>query len=114
MLKYQMILSPRTPSSSYNCKADVNVGRRPFLFAWLNKYDWFCYSSALKRAFCKFCVLFDPSLGPLDKGDVKGAFIKTAFCKYKKFHELSKVHSNSAWHNFFCSECQRFCIHNGW
>ena len=78
-----MILSPWMPSSAYNFKADADDGSRPFLFAWLNQYNWLCYSSILKGAFCKFRVLFD---SPLEKGGVKGAFIKTAFCKYKTFY----------------------------
>lgn len=85
-----MLLYPWMPSSTYNFKADITVGNRPFLIDWLKQYDWLCYSSILKGAFCKFCILFE---SPIDNGSVKGAFIKTAFCKYKKFQEQAKAHS---------------------
>jgi len=50
------------PSSSYDYKADVTSGKRPFLPAWLKQYDWLCYSTVLKGALWKFCVLFEPPL----------------------------------------------------
>jgi len=83
------------PSSFYDYEADVSSGKRPFLLAWLKQYDWLCYSTVSKGALCKFCVLFEPP-PPLDKGGVNGAFIKTAFSKYKNFHEQSKCHVKSA------------------
>lgn len=110
-LKYKMLISPYMPSTSYDYKADVTSGNRPFLLAWLKQYDWLCYSTALKGALCKFCVLFEPSL---DKGGVHGAFIKTAFCKYKKFHEQAKSHAKSAWHNHSVQRANDFIsIMNG-
>lgn len=100
-----MLLYPWMPSSTYNFKADITVGNRPFLIDWLKQYDWLCYSSILKGAFCKFCILFE---SPIDKGGVKGAFIKTAFCKYKKFQEQAKAHSVSSWHTFSVQSAKDF------
>ena len=96
-LKYEMLISPWNPCSAYDFKADISVGKRPFLLAWLKQYDCLCYSAIFKGAFCKFCFLFEP---PIDKGGVQGAFIKTAFIKYKHFQAQSKIHSKCSWHIF--------------
>jgi len=98
-------MSPWNPCSAYNFKADIGVGKRPFLFSWLKQYDWLCYSAILKGAFCKFCVLFEP---PVDKGGVQGAFIKTAFIKYKHFQAQSKIHSKCSWHIFSVQSAKEF------
>lgn len=76
-----------------------------FLFSWLKQYDWLCYSAILKGAFCKFCVLFEP---PVDKGGVQGAFIKTAFIKYKHFQAQSKIHSKCSCHIFSVQSAKEF------
>jgi len=49
-----MLTSPCIPSSSFDYKANVTSGKRPFLPAWLKQYDWLCYSTVLKGALCKF------------------------------------------------------------
>lgn len=100
-----MLMSPWNPCSAYNFKADIGVGKRPFLFSWLKQYDWLCYSAILKGAFCKFCVLFEP---PVDKGRVQGAFIKTAFIKYKHFQAQLKIHSKCSRHIFSVQSAKEF------
>lgn len=97
LLKYQLLTTPWVPNSTYNFKADVRQGKRPFLHEWFKQYDWVCYSSSLKGALCKFCVLFE---SPVTRGSVKGAFIKNVFCNYKKFQEQAKAHLSSEWHKF--------------
>jgi hypothetical protein len=90
-------MAPWIPSLKYNFKADITHGKRPFLHEWLKHYVWLCYSSVLKGALCKYCVLFE---SPIKRGSFKGVFIKNVFCNYKKFHEQAKVHLNSDWHKF--------------
>lgn len=74
MLKYQLLTSPWVPNPAYNFKAEITHGKRPFIHAWLQQYDWVGYSSFLKGPLCKLCVLFE---SPITRGSVKGAFIKS-------------------------------------
>lgn len=97
LLKYQLLTTPWVPNSTYNFKADVRQGKRPLLHEWFKQYDWVGYSSSLKGALCKFCVLFE---SPVTRGSVKGAFIKNVFCNYKKFQEQAKAHLSSECHKF--------------
>nr|CAI5866938.1 unnamed protein product [Callosobruchus analis] len=52
------------------------------------------YSSKLKGALCKFCIVFKPTV----KRGVLGSFIIKEFSNYKKLHESAKAHQNSEWH----------------
>lgn len=86
-----------TPSETYNFKNDSSCKNRVFRHAWLLQYKpWLAYSPHLKGALCKFCVLFPQKV----KRSFKGAFIVTAFTKYKDFHEAARTHANSELHKF--------------
>lgn len=39
-LKYEMLMSPQNPFSAYDFKADIDIGKRPFLLAWLKQHYW--------------------------------------------------------------------------
>ncbi|KAL1484519.1 hypothetical protein MTO96_011250 [Rhipicephalus appendiculatus] len=95
-LKRKLVTSPWTPPDTYNFKAnaaELNQARA-FRPAWLSQYPWLVYSSVLKGALCRQCVVFKPVTG---KARQK-AFIVTAVTKYKKFHESAKEHEKCEWH----------------
>ncbi|KAL1422037.1 hypothetical protein MTO96_022499 [Rhipicephalus appendiculatus] len=95
-LKRKLLTSPWTPPDTYNFKADAAElnQARAFRPAWLSQYSWLAYSSVLKGALCRQCVVFKPVTG---KGRQE-AFIVTVFTKYKKFHESAKEHEKCEWH----------------
>ena len=75
------------------------AGKRRFRHAWLVKYaPWLAYSSKLKGAVCIYCILFAQKV---HRG-FQGAFITTAFRKYKDFNECARNHMSSSWH--MCSQ----------
>lgn len=106
-LKYNVLLKAWKPDRLYNFKNDLASDggkRRPFLYNWLDEFHFIAYSSQLKGALCKFCVLFPPRV---DRG-VQGSFIKTPFTKYKNFREAVKTHSQSKWHTSAMKDAMNF------
>ncbi|CAH1994424.1 unnamed protein product [Acanthoscelides obtectus] len=93
--KYDLLISPYRPPPTYDFKKDVESNKRPFIHKWLNQYDWLAYSKLLKGSFCKYCVIFPPTV---NHGSALGAFITKPFLKYRDFHTQAKNHVNSAWH----------------
>ena len=94
VVKYNILVNPFTPSTSYNFKEDALEENRVFRREWLQTYDWMVYSKKLKGALCKLCIVFKPVV---HRG-LQGAFIKKAFSKYRHLHESAKCHANSEWH----------------
>lgn len=96
-LKNDLLRNCWTPSENYDFKNDSICKKRIFRHAWLRQYKpWLAYSAHLRGAICKLCVLFPQKV----KRGYKGAFITTAFVKYKDFHEAVQYHVNSQWHKF--------------
>lgn len=93
--KSEMLKRCWVPNESYNFRDDSNDNKRRFIYSWLEMYKpWLVYSKQLKGALCLYCVLFPPTL---PKG-ILGAFIATAFTRYKSMHEQCKSHMASGWH----------------
>ncbi|XP_045482105.1 52 kDa repressor of the inhibitor of the protein kinase-like [Harmonia axyridis] len=93
--KYDLLRMPYKPPATYNFRQDVGPNKRPFIYKWLDQYEWMVYSRVLKGALCKYCVIFPPSV---THGSTLGAFIKRPFIKYKDLHMQAKNHASSAWH----------------
>jgi len=90
-----LLTSPWNLDKTYNFKDDLGENQnRCFRLEWLYQYPWLAYSKKLKGALCVHCILFRPSI----KRGVQGAFIITAFTKYKDFHDSAKKHSQTEWH----------------
>lgn len=104
-IKYKLITNPWTPPPTYDFKNDVSGNQRPFNKNWLSDHkSWLVYSSHLKGALCKHCVVFQPKL----QRGLQGSFIKNVFVRYKHFSEQHKVHINSAWHRDALERSQNF------
>ncbi|XP_065662642.1 uncharacterized protein LOC136085279 [Hydra vulgaris] len=101
-LKYHMLTEPFKPHETYDFKKDVpehEAGKQRFRLAWLVQYaPWLAYSSKLKGTVCIYCVFFPQKV---HRG-FQGAFITTAFIKYKDFNECARNHMSSSWH--MCSQ----------
>lgn len=83
------------PQRSYDFSADSTESNRKFLHEWLNTYaPWLAYSKKMKGALCLYCVLFRQNV----VRGVLGAFVTTAFSKYKDLHDACKNHQKSQWH----------------
>lgn len=93
-VRYDVIKSPFKPSNNYNFKGDSRDGKRPFRYEWFQQFEWLAYSSKLKGALCKYCVIFRPVV---NRG-VQGAFIVKPFIKYNDFMASAKAHQSSDWH----------------
>ncbi|XP_031327332.1 zinc finger MYM-type protein 1-like [Photinus pyralis] len=95
-IKFDLIKSPFKPSINYNFKGDSREGKskRAFRYEWFQQFEWLAYSSKLKGALCKNCVIFRPAV---NRG-VQGAFIVRPFIKYNDFIASAKAHSTSDWH----------------
>ena len=102
--KYDLLENAYVPSAGYKFKNDSH-GSHCFCHAWINQYSpWLAYSSYLKGAFCKFCVLFPQ---PVHRGTM-GSFILTPFVKYKDFHENARKRMISTWHKGVAHDAHTF------
>ena len=102
--KWDLLVNAYVPSADYNFKND-SQGSRCFRNAWINQYSsWLAYSSYLKGAFCKFCVLFPQ---PVQRSKMD-SFILTPFVKYKDFHENARKHMISTWHKGAAQDANTF------
>ena len=101
-LKYHILTEPFKPHETYDFKKDVpehEAGKRRFRHAWMVQYaPWLAYSSKLKGAVCIYFILFPQKV---NRG-FQGAFITTAFRKYKDFNECARNHMSSSWQ--MCSQ----------
>lgn len=102
--RYDLLINTYIPPPDYNFRVD-SKGSRCFRHMWINQYSpWLAYSSHLKGALCKYCVLFPQ---PVHRG-LMGAFIVTPFVKYKDFHECARNHAISTWHKGALQDANNF------
>ncbi|KAF0755562.1 zinc finger MYM-type protein 1-like, partial [Aphis craccivora] len=104
-LKYKLLTNPYVPSDNYDFKNDNIAQKRNFKIEWLKQYRWLVYSKHLKGGLCKHCAVFRPVV----KRGLLGAFIVSAFTKYKDFHFHAKKHNmQSEWHRDSVSQSKDF------
>ncbi|XP_050310542.1 zinc finger MYM-type protein 1-like [Anthonomus grandis grandis] len=103
-IRIDVIKNPFKPSINYNFKGDSKEGKRAFRYEWFQQFEWLTYSSKLKGALCKYCVIFRPVV---NRG-VQGASIVKPFIKYNDFMASAKAHSSSDWHKQSTIKAQNF------
>lgn len=102
--RYDLLMNTYVPPTDYSYQND-SQGSRCFRHTWINQYSpWLAYSSHLKGALCKYCVLFPQ---PVHRG-LMGAFIVTPFVKYKDFNECARKHMLSSWHKGALQDANNF------
>lgn len=95
--KIEMMNRCWAPHKTYDFKDDAKDQKRIFKHDWLEQYaPWLAYSKMLKGALCLHCVLFPPPMATVQ--GVLGAFIVSAFTKYKDLHDACKNHATNQWH----------------
>ena len=108
--RYDFLVNTYVPPTDYSYQNDTQ-GSRCFRHTWINQYSpWLAYSSHLKGALCKYCVLF---LQPVHRG-LMGAFIVTPFVKYKDFNECARKHMLSSWHKGALQDANNFLTTVQW
>ena len=105
-IKYRLLTEPFKPEETYNFKKDVKEGaKRSFRYVWLAQYSpWLAYSPTLKGAVCIYCILFPQTV---HRG-IQGAFVTSAFTKYKDFNECARNHMSCRWHVNSTADAQNF------
>ncbi|KAF2890307.1 hypothetical protein ILUMI_15866, partial [Ignelater luminosus] len=49
-MRYRLITSPFKPTSNYDFKKHVDIGKKPFRYDCFEQYEWLIYSEKLKGA----------------------------------------------------------------
>jgi len=96
-LKMKLLRDCWSPDVKYDFKSDSSSSSRDRVFrlSWLNDYSpWLAYSSMLKGALCRYCVLFPQKV----VRGVQGAFVFRPCVKYRNFNEDARSHMQSTWH----------------
>lgn len=102
--KYDLLTNTYVPPNDYNYKND-SKGSRCFRHPWISQYSpWLAYSSHLKGALCKYCVIFPQQV---HRG-LMGSFIVTPFVKFKDFNESARNHAASSWHKGALEDANNF------
>ena len=101
--RYDLLMT-YVPPTDYSYQND-SQGSRCFRHTWINQYSTcLAYSSNLKGALCKYCVLFPQ---PVHRG-LMGAFIVTPFVTYKDFNECERKDVLSSWHKGALQDANNF------
>lgn len=105
--KKDLLQNPWVPQKTYDFANDATHLKRKFNHFWLDQYaPWLVYSSRLKGALCKHCVLFPPVQGTV-KG-VLGSFMIRPHLKFKDIHEDCRKHHDSHYHKSATSAAKQF------
>ncbi|KAF2896871.1 hypothetical protein ILUMI_09304 [Ignelater luminosus] len=91
---------------SNEMRKHVDIEKKSFRYDWFEQYEWLIYSEKLKRALCKFYVLFRPTV----KKSYLSASIFKVFTNYKDFHECSRNHLANQWHREATAKAFNFVI----
>uniref|UniRef100_A0A6P7H8S0 Uncharacterized protein LOC114345727 n=1 Tax=Diabrotica virgifera virgifera TaxID=50390 RepID=A0A6P7H8S0_DIAVI len=72
--------------------------RRKFMYSWLKKFPWLCYSLKEDSAYCVYCVLFAQECVGVNSVQSTGSFVKKEFCNWTKSLEKFQQHSGLKYH----------------
>uniref|UniRef100_A0A2S2Q2I5 TTF-type domain-containing protein n=1 Tax=Sipha flava TaxID=143950 RepID=A0A2S2Q2I5_9HEMI len=104
--KYDLLKKPWQPPSSYNFPV-VSTRKLKFQLSWITRFSWLVYSSKLKGAFCKMCVLFSNETSGKSSSVKVGALVDKSI-KWKNAMECFITHSNTDYHKLSTLRAEEF------
>jgi len=112
-IKYNLLVKPWQPSSSYQFPkyARFCAGKQRFCsfqFAWLAEFSSLVYSEIKEGCFCKFCLLFAPEEARSSKLGLLVSKAVTGAQQYCSGAKMFKNHTSKEYHQFAAAKASSF------